>query len=416
VRRDAPVPGGETRREPPRGVRPPARRRGAGRIARGLLRRAGLHAVEEGAARGRRARRDGGRPAGVRPGAEGRREGGVSLFGAAVTTTATQRRRPGPSRLGPPAPRSGRAAATSPRGRPRRRPSTRFSPRPQRPAAPASTSSALRGARSRPSRSPSSQRCREGRASRRPFRARARSRGAPSSRSSSRTRESKSSRTRASASTSRRPRSAIPRRDGSSTRCSRPTSTAPASTPTTSRGRPRPPRTRPVDGPLAKGRRRERRLRDGGRALDRGRPCLPRPARPSPARTLRGAPAAPLGAPRLARGLRGDGAAARPGPGADGAGGDRRRPGGTLGPLRRPRCPPRGPRDGDPRGCGRAVQRRLPTAARANPLREAGLPRPEEDGEDEELRDRLGGPRGARKQGLPASLPGSSSSGGSSRS
>ena len=114
-----------------------------------------------------------------------------------------------------------------------------------------------------------------------------------------------------------------------------------------------------------------------------------------PARASRGPQRAARGAPRLAPRLRGDRDPARTRPGADGARGNRGRPVDALGPFRRPGVPARGAREGDPLGRGRDVQRRLPAAARADPLREAAVPRPEEDGEDEELRDGIGGPRGA---------------------
>ena len=145
-----------------------------------------------------------------------------------------------------------------------------------------------------------------------------------------------------------------------------------------SRGRrPSPPRARPGDDPLAEGRRGERSLRDRRRARDRSGPGLPRPARAPSARPARRPPPAPLGACRLAPRLRGDRAAARAGPGADGA----RR--GSPSTRRRSRPSPSSlsarlaePREGDPLGRGRGVQRRLSAAARPDPLREAEVPRP----------------------------------------
>ena len=46
---------------------------------------------------------------------------------------------------------------------------------------------------------------------------------------------------------------------------------------------------------------------------------------------------------------------------------------------------------------GRGVQRQLPRQARADPLREARLPGPEEDGEDEDVVDGVRGPERARR-------------------
>ena len=113
------------------------------------------------------------------------------------------------------------------------------------------------------------------------------------------------------------------------------------------------PRARPGDDPVAEGRVRERRLRDGGPARDGSGPFVPRPAGPPPARASRGPPSAPLGPPRLACRLRGDRASARPRPGTDGARGNRGRPVDALGPLRRAGRAASRPSRGDPRGRGR---------------------------------------------------------------
>ena len=72
--------------------------------------------------------------------------------------------------------------------------------------------------------------------------------------------------------------------------------------------------------------------------------------------------------------------------------------------LGRPRRAPARARAGDLRGRGRGVQRQLAAAARPDPLREARLPRPEEDGEDEDLLDRLEVSRSSPSAACP--LPG----------